>query len=454
MKVEENTSLDYKRDVKSEGKAKESLAAELEAAHQRIAGLEEVELAGKKAEEQLRQLSRHLEERVKELNCLYEISRLRDDPAASLDDLLQGIVDLIPAAWSYPEITCARLILGDREFKTDNFRKTQWKQICDINVNGEKEGNLQVYYIEERPIVNEGPFLLEEKKLLDAIAKNIEEIIARKHAENQTKLQQQQLIQLDKLAAMGTLISGVAHEINNPNNFVMLNTPLLEEVFESALPILDTYYTQNGDFLLGGLQYSEMREKVPLLFSGILEGSKRIKSIVNGLKDFARIEVPDQKQLVNINEIIISALRLIDNLIRKSTKNPSVAYGKELPELHGSFQRLEQVIVNLVQNACESLQDREREIYISTRYAPEARSVVVTVSDEGVGIPTDTLPRIMDPFFTTKRQMSGTGLGLSVSSGIVKDHGGELSFESELGKGTKATLTLPVAYTGTSSKWP
>ncbi|MCP4605567.1 MAG: HAMP domain-containing histidine kinase, partial [Proteobacteria bacterium] len=138
----------------------------------------------------------------------------------------------------------------------------------------------------------------------------------------------------------------------------------------------------------------------------------------------------------------------------KSTKNPSVAYGKELPELHGSFQRLEQVIVNLVQNACESLQDREKKICISTRYAPEERSVVVTISDEGVGIPADTLPRIMDPFFTTKRQMSGTGLGLSVSSGIVKDHGGKLSFESEPEKGTKATLILPVAFTGTSSKWP
>ncbi len=438
--------------MESRGKAQESLLAELDVARRRITELEKAESAGKQAEEKLRKLGRDLGERVKELNCLYGISRLRDDPTTSLDDLLQGVINLIPAAWSYPEITCARLILENREFKTDGFRKTQWKQTCDIHGNGEKKGELQVYYLDERPAADDGPFLQEEKRLLDAITENIEEIIARKNAEDQAKVQQQQLVQLDKLAAMGTLVTGVAHEINNPNNFVMLNAPLLEEVFQSTLPILEEYYFENGDFLLGGLQYTDMREKVPLLFSGILEGAKRIKGIVDSLKDYARIEVPDQKKPVDTNEIVRSALRLIDNLIKKTTKNLSVVYGEDLPRVQGSFQRLEQVVVNLIQNACEALPDREKGIHISTQYLLSEHNVEVIVRDEGVGISKNVLSRITDPFFTTKRNMNGTGLGLSVSSGIAKEHEGALNFVSSPGKGTTATLVLPVGYEGTSPK--
>jgi signal transduction histidine kinase len=173
---------------------------------------------------------------------------------------------------------------------------------------------------------------------------------------------------------------------------------------------------------------------------------------VGSLKDFARIEVPDQKQPVDVNDIVGSAMRLIDNLLKKSTKILSVEYGQGLPRVQGSFQRLEQVVVNLVQNACEALPDREKGIHVSTRYVPEKRSITVTIHDEGVGIPADKLSLIMDPFFTTKRQIGGTGLGLSVSAGIVKDHGGTLSFKSTSGKGTEATLVLPVAFTEKSSQ--
>ena len=442
----------YKDGVKSEGTNNKSLLADLEAARRRIAELEDAKSTGNRDKEQLSRLSRDLGERVKELNCLFGISRLRNDPGTSLNDILQGIVDLIPPAWSYPEITCARLILGDREFKTDKFCDTQWKQICAVDVRGQEKCVLEVSYLEERPAMDEGPFLFEEKKLLNAIAENIEKIIARKHTIDQSKLQQQQLIQLDKLAAMGTLVSGVAHEINNPNNFVTLNTPLLKDVFQSIVPILDEYHKRNGDFLLGGLQYTEIREKGPLLFDGILEGAKRIKGIVDSLKDFARIEVPDQKQPVDVNDIVGSAMRLIDNLLKKSTKNFSLEFGQGLPRVQGSFQRLEQVVVNLLQNACEALPDREKGIHVSTRYVPEKRSITVTIHDEGVGIPADKLSLIMDPFFTTKRQIGGTGLGLSVSSGIVKEHGGTLSFKSTSGKGTEATLVLPVAFTEKSSQ--
>lgn len=423
----------------------DEILVELHTARERIIELEELKTAYERDEQCLRKLSRDLSERVKELNCLYEIARLRGNADILIDDLLQKIIDLIPKAWNNPETTFARLTLGDRELRTQGFRETRWKQTCRIKVNGFENGELGVHCLGE-PSSAEDPFLPEERSLLETIAKNIEEIIAHNYAEKQNRIQEQQLIQLDKLAAMGTLVSGVAHEINNPNNFVMLNTPLLEEIFQSALPILDAYYDQYGDFLLGGLKYSEMRDKVPMLFAGIEEGAKRIKGIVDSLKDFVRMEAPDHKQPVDINVVTRSALKLIDNLVKKSTRKLSVDMQEDLPEITGSFQRLEQVIVNLLQNACEALPNREKGIGVSTRYCPENRSVVLTVVDEGVGISKDALPRIIDPFFTTKRKMGGTGLGLSVSSGIVKDHGGTLKFESNPGSGTKAVVTLPVGF--------
>jgi signal transduction histidine kinase len=311
-------------------------------------------------------------------------------------------------------------------------------------VHGERIGVLEVYYLEEKQVLDEGPFLKEERKLLDAVGERIGKIIERQREEDRFKQQEQQLIQLDKMVALGTLVSGVAHEINNPNNFIMLNTPLLSEAWESIRPVLDDYRKENGDFLVGGLPYSEMRGSIPLLFSGILEGANRIKNIVESLKGFARMDTSDLSQEVHINAVVKSALTLINNQIKKSTERFSVAYGPDIPLLKGNFQRLEQVIINLVQNACEALPNKRKGMRVSTSHDREKNCIVIQVEDEGVGIPSDRLPQVTDPFYTTKRESGGTGLGLSVSSGIIKNHGGTLSFLSTPNRGTTAVVTLPV----------
>ncbi|NIN65446.1 MAG: response regulator, partial [Anaerolineae bacterium] len=113
----------------------------------------------KRAEHALRERTRQLEERVKELNCLYGISQLVQSPGISLEEVLQGAVALIPPAWQYPEIACARIILEDQEFRTDRFQETAWRQVCDIEVRGSRASRLEVYYLEERPELDEGPFL-------------------------------------------------------------------------------------------------------------------------------------------------------------------------------------------------------------------------------------------------------------------------------------------------------
>ena len=155
-------------------------------------------------------------------------------------------------------------------------------------------------------------------------------------------------------------------------------------------------------------------------------------------------DASDMTQSVDINAVLISAISLLSNVIMKSTNHFSVEYGKNLPVLRGNFQRFEQVIINLVQNACQSLPDERKGIFASTSYDEKRRSIVVKVEDQGTGIPSENLSHITEPFYTTKSDSGGLGLGLSISSRIVKEHGGTLTFTSEPGKGTKAEIVLPM----------
>ena len=278
----------------------------------------------------------------------------------------------------------------------------------------------------------------------------LQDITKRKQVEVQARLQQEQLVHADKMVALGFLVSGVAHEINNPNNFIMLNTPILLESWECFQPILDQYYAENGDFIVSGLSYSEMRDHIPLLFSGIVEGSKRIKNIVQELRDFARQHPADLKEDVNINAVVNSALTLISNMIKKSTNYFHVKYGSDLPKLRGNFQRLEQVIINLIQNACQSLPDKNKSISVTTTYDKTSHSVLVQIRDEGAGIPPDIVKHICDPFFTTKRDTGGSGLGLSITSNIIDEHGGRMDISSETTRGTTVTVILPLHQEPTS----
>lgn len=138
-------------------------------------------------------------------------------------------------------------------------------------------------------------------------------------------------------------------------------------------------------------------------------------------------------------------MRLVDNALRKATTRYTVHYMGNLPKVRGNFQRLEQVVVNLILNACQALPDTGKGIFVSTHYRHDSRSVIIQVEDEGVGIPPEHLSRLTDPFFTTKRESGGTGLGLSISDGIISEHGGIMEFESVPGRGTTVIITLPAA---------
>ena len=270
------------------------------------------------------------------------------------------------------------------------------------------------------------------------------DITEQKKAEELTQLQQQQLIQADKMATLGILVSGVAHEINNPNNFMLLNSNNLVDIWNDIKPILDNRFKTKGDFIVAGMYYSEMYDDVSMLINGIAEGAERIKNIVRNLKDFARQDTGRMDELVNVNRIIESSVIILSNLIKKTTDNLMIHYADNVPEVKGNVQQLEQVIINIISNACQALTAKSNSLTITTAYEKALKKVIIIFTDTGKGIASEDLKHIMDPFFTTKRDSGGTGLGLSISYQMVKNHGGDLTFESEFGKGTTATIYLPV----------
>ena len=276
----------------------------------------------------------------------------------------------------------------------------------------------------------------------------IRDITERKNAEDRAKIEYEQLVQAGKMVSLGILVSGVAHEINNPNNSIILNVPLLSRMWYDARVILDDYMDENGDFTLGNLRYSYARERVPQLFSGIMTSSKRIKHIVRDLKNYARQGSTVMNEIIDINGVLRAAVLLLDNQLQKATSRLEIAYGFGMPHFRGNFQKIEQVVINILQNACEALEDKSRAIRIRTWLDEESGHIRLDVADEGQGIDATDLPHVTDPFYTTKRACGGTGLGLSISSRIMQEHGGELAIESRQGEGTMVSLLFPVRNEG------
>jgi polar amino acid transport system substrate-binding protein len=283
-----------------------------------------------------------------------------------------------------------------------------------------------------------------QKKVAQRTASLALEVKARRRAEDELRSNQEQLVQAGKLAAIGTLVSGVAHEINNPNGLILMNMTMLKEMHEDIMRITDERYQNEGDFEVGRWRYSEVRESLGQMMTETVDASKRVVRIVEDLKNYSRRGDPAVNEFVDLNAVAMAAIRLADTTIRKSTGSFTACYAEDLPKIRGNAQRIEQVVVNLVLNACQALPDRGKGIELTTRYDPDNRTVVITITDEGIGIAPEHLQHITDPFYTTKREQGGTGLGLSVSSTIVKEHKGLLTFSSAEGKGTTVTVSFPI----------
>jgi len=282
--------------------------------------------------------------------------------------------------------------------------------------------------------------LTEDQKPSSVLVTGID-ITERKEAEARARRHEQELVRTDRMASLGTLVSGVAHEISNPNNFIILNADNLRDVWRDAEQYLDATAAQDEGVTLAGIPYREARDEVPRLIDGIGEGAGRIKTIVRNLKDFVRPDAPTLDQDVDLNRVVTAAEVILANMLRKSTDRFSVTLDGALPCFRGNFQKVEQVVINLLTNACQALSGRDCGIDVRTSFTVD--SVSLEIADEGAGIAADVLEHVFDPFYTTRRDSGGTGLGLSISYSIVKEHGGVLTLSSAPGKGTVARCTFP-----------
>ncbi|MGV1100635.1 ATP-binding protein [Thiovibrio sp. JS02] len=254
-----------------------------------------------------------------------------------------------------------------------------------------------------------------------------------------------QVIQADKLASLGQVVAGVAHEINNPNSFITYNVPLLAESWETFAPVIMEFSQNHPGVKAGNITFAEMAEEMGEIIAAIKTGSDRINTIVAKLKDFSRLDEAAPSKLVDINKVINDSLTIVGAQARKLVGSISVDLAEDLPQFYGHFQKLEQVVANLIMNAAQAVESKETgAISIRSRYVTRLHAVLVEVTDNGQGIAPEEASHIFDPFFTTKRAQGGTGLGLSVSYGLVQEHNGRIAVLSRPGLGTRFTVFLPV----------
>jgi signal transduction histidine kinase len=251
-----------------------------------------------------------------------------------------------------------------------------------------------------------------------------------------------QLIQANKMTALGTLVSGVAHEINNPNQVLLMNAGVVARGWDDAVNLLDSYQQDVGDFSLAGLPYTEARGTFGQLIREVEDSARRIQRILTDLRDFVR---PRDKanEPFDLNDVVDRAIRLLGHVIQKRTDAFHLRLAERLPPVKGNPQQIEQVVINLVVNALEALSRRDHAVEVITALDGEQHAVLVEVRDEGVGIPREHISQLGEPFFTTKETSGGTGLGLAITSSLVRSHNGQLTFSSKPGKGTSVVVSLP-----------
>ncbi len=249
-----------------------------------------------------------------------------------------------------------------------------------------------------------------------------------------------------RLASIGVLAAGVAHEINNPNNAIQFNASLVSRAWHDIMPILREYCEENGDFALGGLPFSEAGDSFPRLLSEIANNSDRIRRIVQNLKHMSRQDTGELTENVDIQQVLEATVMILHNQIQKFTDACTLEVPDGLPRVWGNSQQLEQVFINVLLNALQSLPDRSRGVHICAGHDTDSGSLEVSIRDQGQGIAERDLGRLTEPFFTTRTDTGGTGLGLSISRSIVERHGGSMTFESRKGEGTTVNIRIPAIH--------
>lgn len=265
---------------------------------------------------------------------------------------------------------------------------------------------------------------------------------------DETRLMEELLAHAQRTGTLGAMVSEISHEIKNPANHVMLSANALQGMWDKVRPVIEQYIDEEDAELFFNQPAETFYRAISKSFDQIAGGVLRIKNIVEELKQYyRRADGFEVHEYIDVNKVIESALTLLHPKIRESTGNLQISYG-ETPYVKCSYQQLEQVIINLLQNAYQALGDFHKAIRIRSEYRKKDDMVVITIEDEGVGISEENLSKIFDPYFTTKADAGGSGMGLMVSNRLIQKNGGKLSFTSESGKGTAAAISLPAFWSG------
>lgn len=379
--------------------------------------MEAIEAGGDRAVE------RALKERVKELTCLYGIAQVAERRTLELGQKLQAITNLLPAAWQFSELCSARLTLDGETFASPAFLEGAHRQAADVTIAGRPRGWVEVFYRGDPPVADEGPFLAEERSLIREVARQVGLVVEAHEAERAGAQMAEKLRRADRLALVGQLAAGVAHELNEPLVAILGYAELIQQSF--------------------GLPDRTARD-----LAGIVKASLHAREVVRKLLLFAR-QAPVEKSSVDLNQVVRDALLMLETRLRQGDVKTVFKAAPELPRLLADASQLQQVVLNLCVNALQAMPDGGA---LEIRTGRRDGGLTLAVSDTGRGMNEVVLHQLFTPFFTTKGVGQGTGLGLSVVHGIVTGHGGSLHVESTPGQGTRFEVFLPSETTaGTGS---
>lgn len=353
-----------------------------------------------------------LRERIKELSCLYSIADIANRPGLELENLLQQVVEVIPPSMMYPEQAMARLVIDGAGYITPGFSEGAKSLTARIGVEGVTRGIIEVHYPKQD---EELEFLAEEQQLLDAIANQVALVIERKNIEDSNARLQEQLRHADRLATLGQLSAGIAHEINEPLSTILGYAQLMKE--NTALD-----QEAAGDL------------------SKIISATLHAREVVRKLMLFSR-QMPPRLEALDLNKLIEDGFYFLESRCAHQGVRIVRDLAPGLPLIMADPGQVHQVLVNLTVNAMQALPEGGT---ITIRTLQKGKNVEISVSDNGVGMDPELLNKIFIPFFTTKEIDQGTGLGLSVVHGIVTTHGGKIKVESKPSKGSVFRVSLPI----------
>jgi PAS domain S-box-containing protein len=385
-------------------------------------------------EDALRDLAREHTDRIKELKCLIDIFHIIEGSGESLPDIMQRTVDLLASSWGHPEITCARIVLDGRHYQTANYRQAPWRQTADIAVDGRPAGVLEVGYLQEKPDADQGPFLAEEQRVLDAVAEQLGRTAERLNSqrvlrdrerglrEREQELRER-LTHLTRVNMMGEMAASIAHEVNQPLAAIAAYAQGCRRLLEAGAPADPS-----------------LVEAVTQIANEAL----RAGDIVHRLDDLAR-KHRGQRVRCDINALIRDVHPLATVDARLHDLRLLLELDGSLPPIHADGVQLQQVLLNLIRNAIDAMDDTEapeRKVIVRTGLREDG-NIEVTVTDHGCGLDEGSEARVFEPFFTTKE--TGIGMGLAISRSIVTAHGGRLWFTRNPDRGTTFSFTIPVA---------